>query len=268
MARPQLEDGHTKIANEIIEALAKVNLTSHESRVLWCILRKTYGWNKKTDRISYSQFQEVTGIDRRHVGRSLASLKGRQIIICQGEGYALEYGLQKDYELWGNIATIRGNEFATIPGNDLPPSEATIVSNICHHPGADLPPSQDTLPPSQATNLPPSQGTTKARKHITNTLDKSNSKQKYGEFLNVFLTTPEYEKLIARFEKEKAEGLIEEISAGIKSKGYKYKDHYAAILSWARRDEKKGGVSGTDKANLRPSSTERLKASVHPRFRT
>ena len=35
------------------------------------IFRKTYGWRKKSDRISYSQFEEGTRIDRRNVGRTL-----------------------------------------------------------------------------------------------------------------------------------------------------------------------------------------------------
>ncbi len=173
MARPQIEDGHTKVANEIAEALARVNLTSHENRVLWCILRKTYGWNKKADRISYSQFQDATGIDRRHIGRSLSSLKTRQIITCQGDGYSLEYGLQKDYELWDKFDTISGNEIDTMRGNDLPPSQAIGELEICHHPGDNLPPSGTELTPSGAMNLTPSQGTTKAIKHYTKALYKS-----------------------------------------------------------------------------------------------
>lgn len=65
-------------------------------------------------------------------------------------------------------------------------------------------------------------------------------KQKFGQFLNVFLTTEEYEKLKERFNST-AEEKIEELSEALKSKaGYdrKYTDHYATILSWARMKEK------------------------------
>ena len=69
-------------------------------------------------------------------------------------------------------------------------------------------------------------------------------KQKMGEFLNVFLTTEEYGKLIAKFGDTDTKERIERLSSGIASKGYKYKDHYATILNWARRDkEEKGGVN-------------------------
>lgn len=60
-------------------------------------------------------------------------------------------------------------------------------------------------------------------------------KNTYGEFLNVFLTSEEYLKLAEKIGEKNRDILIEELSAGIASKGYKYKSHYAAILNWARR---------------------------------
>ena len=54
MANPQTENGHIKIANEIIEAITRTNLSAHESRVLWYIIRKTYGFNKKMDWMALS----------------------------------------------------------------------------------------------------------------------------------------------------------------------------------------------------------------------
>ena len=62
MASPQLEDGYTQISNELLEALCWMNLSPYEWRVLLWILRKTYGWKKKTDWISLSQFSKETGL--------------------------------------------------------------------------------------------------------------------------------------------------------------------------------------------------------------
>ena len=45
MASPQLEDGFTRVANELLEALAKLKLCAYETKVLIFIIRKTYGWN-------------------------------------------------------------------------------------------------------------------------------------------------------------------------------------------------------------------------------
>ena len=97
MANPQLEDGFTMVANEIIEALARINLCAYESRVLWFIIRKTYGWHKKNDWIALSQIVDSTGILKPNVSRTLKSLKARNIIIRDKNR---RVGVQKDYEKW------------------------------------------------------------------------------------------------------------------------------------------------------------------------
>ena len=62
-------------------------------------------------------------------------------------------------------------------------------------------------------------------------------KQKFGSMQNVLLTSEEYAKLCERF--PDADAKIENLSLAIASKGYKYKDHYATILNWARMDADK-----------------------------
>lgn len=60
-------------------------------------------------------------------------------------------------------------------------------------------------------------------------------KEVYGEFNNVDLSKDEYQKLVDSIGEHNTLILIEELSSGIASKGYKYKSHYATILNWARR---------------------------------
>ena len=60
----------------------------------------------------------------------------------------------------------------------------------------------------------------------------------YGEFSNVFLSASEYQKLVDKFGDTKTKQLIEALSLGIQSKGYKYKDYYATILRWQQKDGK------------------------------
>ena len=73
---------------------------------------------------------------------------------------------------------------------------------------------------------------------------KENTKSAYGEFENVFLTPEEHAKLIKSFSDKKTATLISNLSLGIKSKGYKYKDHYATILNWERRDNNSPAAKG------------------------
>ena len=101
MANPQKENGFTPIASELVEALAEINLSAYESRILWALFRKTYGWHKKADRVSRSQFAEITGLDPRHISRTLANLLSRNIIIKKAVSpQVVIYSIQKDYTLW------------------------------------------------------------------------------------------------------------------------------------------------------------------------
>jgi phage replication O-like protein O len=101
LANPQKENGFTPVANEIVDALMQANLSGQESQVLWAIFRKTYGFSKKTDWISLSQFAKMTGMDRRNVHRALKKLSSKQMTVIQTDDRGrIRYGFQKNYEKW------------------------------------------------------------------------------------------------------------------------------------------------------------------------
>jgi len=96
MASPQTEDGYTEIANELLEAIIKTPMSDYEHRVFWLIVRKTYGYKKKSDWISQKQIVEYTGILKQHVSRTINKLYKKNMIIKEGKNLAV----QKDYEQW------------------------------------------------------------------------------------------------------------------------------------------------------------------------
>lgn len=110
MASPQKENGYTAIANETMDALAKTRIPGEVRQVLDFILRKTYGWNKKSDQISLSQFVEGTGLTKVHVCRSINILKKMNIVTQKGNAKSLftkkgndiviTYDFQKNYAKW------------------------------------------------------------------------------------------------------------------------------------------------------------------------
>ena len=100
MASPQKENGFTSIANELAEAFQRLHLSGNQWRLLWVILRLTYGWNKKTDYISLTTFEKCTGLNRWNFKQYLDDLFHREIIIRDNSGYITKYGLQKDYTKW------------------------------------------------------------------------------------------------------------------------------------------------------------------------
>ena len=100
MASPQRENGHVRVANELVEAFQRLRLSGNQWRLLWTIMRFTYGWNKKTDYISLTTFEKCTGLKRWNLKRNLDDLFHREIIIRDNSGYIIKYGLQKDYTKW------------------------------------------------------------------------------------------------------------------------------------------------------------------------
>lgn len=101
---PQLEDGFTPVANPIMEALARTQLSGYEWRVLLFLLRKTYGWSKRSDVISLSQFVDGTGLDRRHVARTIKSLVRKRIVAVDsaklGTSKMSTYTFNKHFGEW------------------------------------------------------------------------------------------------------------------------------------------------------------------------
>ncbi len=105
MANPQ-PDQFTKISNEIIEALARIRIPGEAMQVLWVVFRKTYGWNKKSDRISMSQISEMTGLKRPTVARALKKLLECSVIkkdnsVIKNDNTIINKLLfNKDYDQW------------------------------------------------------------------------------------------------------------------------------------------------------------------------
>ncbi|MFB4523837.1 replication protein, partial [Enterobacter hormaechei subsp. hormaechei] len=57
-----LDDGYTRTANALMEAVMLSGLTQHQLLIVIAVWRKTYGYNKKADWIGNDQFAELTGM--------------------------------------------------------------------------------------------------------------------------------------------------------------------------------------------------------------
>ena len=73
-------------------------------------------------------------------------------------------------------------------------------------------------------------------------------KHKYGEWKNVLLSDDEYAKLKDKFPVD-YEKWIDNLSGYMKSKGKTYKDHYATILNWSRRENEEKQDKPKGKSN-------------------
>lgn len=65
-----------------------------------------------------------------------------------------------------------------------------------------------------------------------------------GEFLNVFISDSEFERLTDRFGAQERDARIEDLSRYLaQHPKKKYASHYATILAWARKDQRDASVS-------------------------
>ena len=156
MASPQRENGHIDIANDIAKALAKTQLSGYENRIMWALLRKTWGWVQKDKKgkiirdkkgqplklkkavITSKEWMELTELSKYHISDTLRKLKLRQLVTKFGNKN--EWGFQKDYSKWlppinrivtengntyfvtkfGNVFTEIGNDISEIGNENLP----------------------------------------------------------------------------------------------------------------------------------------------------
>ncbi len=106
MAKPQLEKGYTKVANEILENIVKINLSAYENRILWSIIRLTYGWNKKSARISLTTLSNLTNLPTKKVSVLLKKLEFKLLIIIERKRKGFIISFQKDYDVWRKATQI------------------------------------------------------------------------------------------------------------------------------------------------------------------
>lgn len=105
MANPQKENGYTAIANDILEAFIRYKFPQNASvpqRLFLLVIRKTYGYQKKMDIISLSQFEKgINENNRSNIVHWLKFLVSAKILIRNEiSPTQIEYGINKNYEEW------------------------------------------------------------------------------------------------------------------------------------------------------------------------
>ena len=110
MANPQKENGHTRLANEILEAMMTDEEYNISARIIYWIFRNTYGWNRKSTNFSWAKIAREIGARREHVSRAGLRLIEKKRIFVDGE----KIGFQKNHEKWEK-RTIKGSPSRCAP---------------------------------------------------------------------------------------------------------------------------------------------------------
>ncbi len=105
-ANPQVEDGYIQIANELMDAIISYPFKNSELKIMLIIIRKTYGWKKKKDQLSFSQISKFSRVSIRHTKRVIKRLVLDNVILKEKIANNNILGLNKDYYSWSLWKTL------------------------------------------------------------------------------------------------------------------------------------------------------------------
>ncbi len=212
MANPQLQNGYTRIANELLEAVCRLNISGNELRILLFIVRRTYGFNKSSTNISLTEISEATGVRKNHVSRALKKLSDLKIIKRQtfSGTKSQSISIVKNYEEWTveNCTELPLPKMVTVTKNGNP----TVTKNGN---------------PTYKENI---------KDNIKDKEKESYSLKPYGHFKNVLLTNEEYEQLIYDYGEQDTERYIDKVDNWVEIKGKEKADYCSTIRSWMVND--------------------------------
>lgn len=104
MANPQKENGSTDIANELLEAIYSSNFNAPQLDIIYCLIRYTYGFHRKSHKLSISFIAKVTKRNKITISKELVKLIEKNVInVEQKPTYSTSriLSLNKNYSIWG-----------------------------------------------------------------------------------------------------------------------------------------------------------------------
>ncbi len=227
MADPQIKNGYTRIANELLEAICRLNISGNEMRILLYVIRRTFGFQRDCAEISLSELSKALDMKKNNVSRSIKKLCEESILIqtpCRGN-QPQTLSVMTDYEKWSvescadsqlsNQEPVISNDNPVVIENDNPVviknDNSTVIKNDNH-----------TYIKKEKENL---------KENI-----KENRKEPYGKEGKVLLTITEYLTLVRDYGDDTVERYIERMDSYMTAKNIQYSDCYSQLMLWLKKD--------------------------------
>lgn len=99
----RLEDGYLILANRLVEVMYSSNFNATQLKILLFVIRYTYGFKRKSHKISISFISTGTGISRRSIGQELRNLIESKVLFINEDHTATEsreMSINKNYSQW------------------------------------------------------------------------------------------------------------------------------------------------------------------------
>ncbi|WP_051534133.1 replication protein [Desulfitibacter alkalitolerans] len=76
----QLENGFTRLANKLLEAIYSAKLNATQLKIILTVIRYTYGYSRKEHNLSLNFISKATGISKRYISNELKQLIEHKVI--------------------------------------------------------------------------------------------------------------------------------------------------------------------------------------------
>jgi len=132
MAKPDIENGFTRIANELLEALVACrDMSGSEMRLFLFLVRATYGYRRKEAEITVEEIKSATGLPRASLYRVRDELVRRRMVSFEevGRGAAI-YRINKDWEQWEADVCLT-DETSLSHTRDKPGENVSRMRQVC-----------------------------------------------------------------------------------------------------------------------------------------
>lgn len=135
MAKPQLEDGFTRIANEILDVVMKTKFNGTQYKIVMAIWRYTYGFNRKKHEFSLNFLAEATQTHKQQIKKELDRLIEMNVLTVYKEaGFntSREIGFNKYYNKWSteNIQSIDKHTVSKLTDTTVSENAYPTVSKL------------------------------------------------------------------------------------------------------------------------------------------
>lgn len=199
----------TRIPNDILDGLCRLQLSGSEMRIILYIIRRTYGFNRDFAEIPLSEIASVIGMSVPNISRTLKKMADMNLI----ERHAARGVHPQTISLGERLNSYQEqqlSETTTVAENDNP----VVIRN-------------DNPPLAENDNH-----TYKEKKKD----NKERERKPRGTYGNVILSDEQFGSLVSDYGKSNTEDYIRKVDSYMQSTGRSFRDHEATVRKWLDDD--------------------------------
>ncbi len=103
MANPQLENGYTRLANELQDAFCRFRVPGETRQIVDTVIRLTFGYRRTWASITLKDFQKKTNLKKQNARRALSKAIAMNLVIKKDYPIGCRYRLNKDFHTWKRV---------------------------------------------------------------------------------------------------------------------------------------------------------------------